>query len=70
MSPEEHARAAFLRQQLKDGSDEDLDRFLSAHAIATVAGQLVRLMTPDARAAFFSWMRTEYPVEAGRGGRA
>jgi len=68
LSADQRALADHLRQSLAHASDEDLDKFLAGHAVATVAEHLISLLNPEARLAFFAAMRAKYPAEAGRGG--
>jgi hypothetical protein len=59
---------SLVRRLLKEVDDETLGKFLQAYALGEIAGYLVSMMTPEARAGFFSAMRQQFP-EAGSSGQ-
>lgn len=52
---------AALRKLLLDSTDDDLERFLSGHAVGTIAGHLVAEMPPEVRRSFLQQMAVQYP---------
>lgn len=61
-SPED---IATIRAALTGASDEQLEKFLTAYTLGTLAGFLIEQMSPAARWGFFASMRGLYPEARG-----
>ncbi len=67
LTPQARLLAQTLRSTLEHGSDEDLDTFLGAFAVARIAEHLILLMPPDQRTSFFHTMKKQYPESFPQG---